>query len=164
MRGITRLSWQQWKNCLTSNWCLWLDPHNLKDLNIPSNVKVLVNIPKEHAMNILKYSRFMVLPLRGSEVPCGHVTLVAAMHLGKGFVITNSLGVSDYVIDDYNAVTCKAFSPNALAEAIGTLWNKHKKCQQLGENGRQFAQKHCSEESARQQLQHLLSEKKVLSS
>ena len=139
-------------------------PHNLKSLNIPSNVKVLVNIPKENAMNILKYSRFMVLPLRGSEVPCGHVTLVAAMHLGNGFIITNSRGVSDYAVNDYNAVTCEAFAPDALAEAICTLWNDPNRCQQLGENGRHFAQKHCSEESARQQLQHLLSEKKVLSS
>ena len=32
-------------------------------------------------MSVLLHSRFMVLPLLTSDVPCGHVTLVAAMHL-----------------------------------------------------------------------------------
>ncbi len=139
-------------------------PHNLKTLNIPSNVRVLVNIPKPHAMNILKHSRFMILPLRGSEVPCGHVTLVAAMHLSKGFIVTNSSGVSDYVINDYNAITCEAFESKALAEKIQALWQDPNKCQQLGDNGKQFAEKNCSESSAREHLQRLLLEKEVLSS
>ena len=139
-------------------------PNNLKNLSIPSNVKVLVNLPATHTMNILKHSRFMVLPLVGAEVPCGHVTLVAAMHLGKAFVITNSRGVSDYVFDDYNALTCKPFRSDDLAEAICALWNDPRKCQQLGENGRQFAEKHCSEESAQQSLQELLLKRKLLPS
>lgn len=135
-------------------------PHNLKGLDIPPNVKVLTDIPNSQAMNILKYSRFMVLPLCGTEVPCGHVTLVAAMHLAKGFIITNSLGVSDYVIHNYNAITCEAFSAEALGNAIQTLWNDVDQCRQLGENGRRFASQFCSEESALQRLQDLLHETK----
>lgn len=134
-------------------------PNNLKKLNIPPNVKVLVNIPKEHCMNIIKYSRFMVLPLKGSQVPCGHVTLVAAMHLGKGFIITNSSGVSDYVVNDYNAITCEPFAPEILAESIRDLWNDPDKCQELGENGKEFAQKYCSEDYAYQYLHNLLLKK-----
>jgi glycosyltransferase involved in cell wall biosynthesis len=137
-------------------------PHNLKNLNIPSNVKVLINIPQPHAMNIIKHSRFMVLPLTGSKVSCGHVTLVAAMHLGKGFIITSSSGVSDYVIHDYNAITCEAFSADAFADAISTLWKNPDKCQQLGENGLRFAEEHCSEASAREHLRNLLVERKLL--
>jgi glycosyltransferase involved in cell wall biosynthesis len=137
-------------------------PHNLKKLQIPANVKVLVNIPKTHAMNILKHSRFMVLPLRGSEVPCGHVTLVAAMHLGKAFIITNSSGVSDYVLDDHNALTCEPFAPDALADTIQTLWNNPAKSQQLGENAQQFAETYCSEDSAREYCKQLLLDRKLL--
>jgi len=137
-------------------------PSNLKNLSIPPNVKVMVNIDEAHAMNILKYSRFMVLPLKGSEVPCGHVTLVAAMHLGKAFVITNSSGVSDYVFHNYNGVTCEPFAPDALAEAIRTLWNDAARCQQLGKNGRQFAEEHCSEELGPKHLQHLLFRENLL--
>ncbi|MGB8699571.1 MAG: glycosyltransferase family 4 protein [Thermosynechococcaceae cyanobacterium] len=131
-------------------------PDNLKNLSVPSNVKVFVNLPMDRAMNILQYSRFMVLPLKGSKIPCGHVTLVAAMHLGKAFVITNSQGVSDYAFHDTNAITCEPFNPDALSVAIRTLWSDPQKCQRLGENGQQFAQQNCSEESSRLQLQQLL--------
>ncbi len=131
-------------------------PHNLKNLDIPANVKVRVNIPKPHATNILEHSRFMVLPLSGSEVPCGHVTLVAAMHLGKAFAITNSEGVSDYVFDGGNALTCEPFAPDSLAGKIRTLWSDPKACRELGANGKQFAAEYCSEASARKHLQNML--------
>ncbi len=45
-------------------------------------------------------------------MPCGHVTLVSAMHLGKAFVISNSSGVKDYVQHGENAIVCEAFSPD----------------------------------------------------
>lgn len=131
-------------------------PKNLHQLKIPPNVKFMVNIPQEEAMNIIKYSRFMVLPLLGSEIPCGHVTLVAAMHLSKAFIITNSRGISDYVINDYNAVTCEAFQPAALADSIQTLWDDPDRCEYLGENGRQFAQTHCSEKPGVKYMQQLI--------
>jgi len=119
-------------------------PRNLRGLAIPPNVTPHVNVPLDHAMNILGHSRFMVLPLTGSEVPCGHVTLVAAMHLGKAFIITNSSGVSDYVIDGVNAISCEAFSAPALRDAIRELWENPSLCERLGENGRRFASEHCT--------------------
>ena len=131
-------------------------PENIKGLRIPPNLKVSVNIPQAQAMNILKYSRFMVLPLIGSEIPCGHVTLVAAMRFSKAFIITNSSGIADYVLDNYNAVTCEAFAPDALADAIRDLWNNPDRCRELGENGRQFAEKYCSEESGVRYLRQAL--------
>jgi hypothetical protein len=60
-----------------------LRPANVAGLKVPPNVRLHFNIPNGHANNILAYSRFMVLPLVGSDVPCGHVTLVAAMYLKK---------------------------------------------------------------------------------
>ena len=56
-------------------------PENLIGLDIPENVIVHRNLPLSATMNILGHSRLMALPLVGSDVPCGHVTLVAAMHL-----------------------------------------------------------------------------------
>ncbi len=131
-------------------------PHNLTNLKLPSNVKTFTNIPFSHAMNLLKYSRFTVIPLKNTEVPCGHVTLVAAMHLGKTFIITDSQGVSDYVCHGQNAITCKALDPNAMATAIAELWNNPEKCAILGKQALQFAQDYCSEAKAIQRLQQLL--------
>ena len=119
-------------------------PHNLRGLALSPNVTPHVNVPLDHAMNILAHSRFMVLPLTGSEIPCGHVTLVAAMHLGKAFIITNSSGVSDYVIDGVNAISCEAFSPAALRDRIRELWENPSLCERLGDSGRHFAAEHCT--------------------
>ncbi|HLO50018.1 MAG TPA: glycosyltransferase family 4 protein [Kamptonema sp.] len=131
-------------------------PDNLEGLIVPKNVKVLINISPFHALNILKYSRFTVLPLKGSQAPCGHVTLVWTMQLGKAFIITNSQGISDYAIPNYNCLTCEPYNADALNEAIFTLWNDPERCQKLGENGCDFAGKYCTAEAAQEQLQHLL--------
>ncbi len=131
-------------------------PHNLANLELPSNVKTFTNIPFSHAMNLLKHSRFTVIPLKNTEVPCGHVTLVAAMHLGKTFIITNSQGVSDYVRPGQNAITCKALDPDEMAAAILELWNNPAKCETLSKQALQFAQDYCSETAAIQRLQQLL--------
>lgn len=138
-------------------------PHNLQGLDVPPNVRLHVAIPYPRAMNILQHSRFMVLPLKGSEVPCGHVTLVAAMHLGKTMIITNSAGVADYIHDDYNGVTAEAFSPDALAEAIEALWNDPDRIARLETNGRAFADENCTEDKAFGYVRDLLSARGLLS-
>ena len=108
-------------------------PNSLQGLDVPPNVTVHTNLPSGQAMNILVHSRFMVLPLLHSKVPCGHVTIVAAMHLGKAFVITDSEGVRDYVQDGHNAMTIPARSASALAEATERLWRSPALCKSLGE-------------------------------
>jgi glycosyltransferase involved in cell wall biosynthesis len=125
-----------------------LRPYNLKGLHVPPNVRTHSGIPYARAMNILQHARFMVLPLRGSEVPCGHVTLVAAMHLGKAMIITNSNGVADYIQHDVTGLTAPAFDPDALAAAIRELWDDPSRCARLGQNGRRFAQENCTEDRA----------------
>jgi glycosyltransferase involved in cell wall biosynthesis len=121
-------------------------PDSLRGLDIPANVTVHTNLPMGQTMNILMHSRFMVLPLLHSEVPCGHVTIVAAMHLGKAFIITDSEGVRDYVQDGYNAMTVPPHSTTALVEATQLLWSAPVLCKKLGENGRRFARQECTEE------------------
>lgn len=121
-------------------------PTNLKGLTLPPNVKTFVNAPLETSMNVLCYSRFMVLPLINSEVPCGHVTIVAAMHLGRAFIVTASRGVQDYAKEGKNALTVPAGSAAKLIEAIQKLWNNPSLCNELGSNGYDFASRECSEE------------------
>jgi glycosyltransferase involved in cell wall biosynthesis len=137
-------------------------PHNLHGLDVPPNVRLHVAIPYPRAMNILQHSRFMVLPLKGSEVPCGHVTLVAAMHLGKTMIITNSNGVADYIQDDVNGVTCEAFSPDALAGAIRALWNDRDRCRRLEETGQRFADENCTEDKAYSYVHNLFAARGLL--
>jgi glycosyltransferase involved in cell wall biosynthesis len=125
---------------------LVLRPENLRGLQLPPNVSAHTNISFGRAMNILLHSRFMALPLSAADVPCGHVTLVAAMHLGKAIIVTDSAGVSDYVRDGENAITVDVGSASSLASAIQRLWEDPELSRQLGENGRSFAAAECTDE------------------
>jgi glycosyltransferase involved in cell wall biosynthesis len=120
-------------------------PHNLKGIDLPKNVTTRVNITFNESMRILFHSRFMVLPLINSEIPCGHVTIVAAMHLGKAMVVTASNGVSDYVKNDENAITIPPSDVGALVSGIERLWKNQEVCARLGSEGKLLAAQHCSE-------------------
>ena len=120
-------------------------PENLRGLKLPPNVTFHANVPFEKAMSVLLHSRFMVLPLLRSDVPCGHVTLVAAMHLGKAFIITDSSGVRDYVRDGDNALTVTVGSTESLVSATKRLWHDQDLCTFLGKNGHRFASGKCTE-------------------
>jgi glycosyltransferase involved in cell wall biosynthesis len=131
-------------------------PESLVGLKVPPNVRVLVNAPFGEAMNILRHSEFTVLPLASSTVPCGHVTLVCAMHLAKTVVSTDSTGISDYVIPGFNGVLCEATSPDSLAQAINSLWMNSAETARLSENNRQFGAENCSETKMRSDLAKVL--------
>ncbi len=127
-------------------------PDNLQGLTVPPNVTIRTNIPFPDAINILNYSRFTVVPLIGSEVPCGHVTIVVAMQFGVAPIVTRSTGLDDYAIPDQTAVTYQAHNAADLARQIRRLWDDQALTQTLGANGRQFFADHCAEDVARSAL------------
>jgi len=131
-------------------------PHNVAGFTLPNNVALRTNIPSSDAINILANSRFMVLPLAGSVVPCGHVTLVNAMHLGKAFIATQSRGIDDYAVPEQNCRLIPAKDPKQMAAAIQDLWGQPKLCNWLGNQGRAFAETHCTEDRTKTYVKHLL--------
>jgi len=131
-------------------------PDSLLGLRLPVNCTKYTNLPLGKTMNVLFHSRFMVLPLIGSEVPCGHVTLVAAMHLGKTFVVTDSTGVCDYVCDSESALAVPAGSVESLVTATRRLWNDAELRTRLGRNGQRFARVECSEHRVAQHFRSFL--------
>jgi len=133
------------------------NPECVAGLDRPANVEVMSQVPLEQTMNILAHSRMMVLPLRDSTVPCGHVTLVSAMHLGKACVVTDSLGVSDYVQMGVNGLTTEACDSQALKSAIVRLYESEELCRRYGGAGAAFATEHCSEVNAAQYFEACLS-------
>jgi glycosyltransferase involved in cell wall biosynthesis len=136
-------------------------PENFAGLDVPENVTVHVNTPLDFAMNLLKCSRFMVLPLNSSEVPCGHVTIVAAMHLGKAMIVTASSGVDDYVLANENALVSPAKDVDAMSELIEKLWEDEDLCDRLGANGKAFALEKCSEQKITEHFQAYLDEIRI---
>jgi glycosyltransferase involved in cell wall biosynthesis len=138
-------------------------PNSLGGINPPPNVTVHINLSVEESMNILGYSRFMVLPLVNSVVPCGHVTIVAAMHLGKAMAATASIGVSDYVKHGENSLLVPPVDINSLALAIRDLWSDGELCARLGESGQRFALQECTEDRIADRFRRWLLEPEISS-
>lgn len=113
---------------------------------LPANVRLVHGVPLSHAMNILHHSTATLVPLRDAEVPCGHGSLVAAMHLGKAIAVTASSGIDDYVQHGVTGLTVPPDDAQAWRNAIGALLQNHKLRERLGRSGQAFAQGCCTEE------------------
>ena len=98
-------------------------------------------------MNVLQHSRFSIVPLRGAEVPCGHVTIVSAMHCGRATIVSASSGVTDYVEDGVTGLTVPVGDVLAMARAIERLWQDPAATRALGDAARTFAADHCGEDA-----------------
>jgi len=120
-------------------------PQSVAGLSMPDNVRLHTNIPISRVTNIVAFSRFMVLPLRDSEVPCGHVTLVSAMYLGKAILCTASSGVGDYVQERVTGRMVPPRDPAAMAALIREMFEDGARTASLGDAGRTFAYAHCGE-------------------
>lgn len=126
---------------------------SLQGLTVPNNVKVYSNISLSNAHNILAHSAFMVLPLRDAKVPCGHVTIVSGMFFKKAILVTNSLGVHDYIRDNETGLFFEPKNPDDLAYKIEALWDNQSNVdgpntKALSEAGFAFAIKNCTEKTA----------------
>lgn len=120
-------------------------PANLEGLDVPGNVRTLTNIPFADAMAIIRDARAMVLPLKTTETPCGHVTIVGAFYLGTPVVVTASTGIEDYVTDDETGLVTQTGSADAMGSAIDRLWSDPALATRLGAAGQAFANAHCTE-------------------
>lgn len=122
-------------------------PHNLAGLHTPTNVRTLTNTSADVAWNILAGSRVAVIPLLNRDVPCGHVSMVAAMYHAKPIVATDSRGVTDYVRNDENALLCPPGDPDALADRIRRLLADPLLSERLGKAGERFVYGACTEQN-----------------
>ena len=117
-------------------------------VRVPSNVEIRFNVPLRQVHNIIAHCRFMVLPLAGSHVPCGHVTIVSAMHHGKAVVATQSDGITDYIKDNINGRMVTPKNSDGLAGQISALYKDSTETLRLGAAGKKFANSFCLEKNA----------------
>ena len=67
---------------LRSGWSSLAPQRRLEGIEIPANVEVKVNDSTAPGDERSAAQPFLDRALRGAEVPCGHVTIVSAMHCG----------------------------------------------------------------------------------
>jgi glycosyltransferase involved in cell wall biosynthesis len=120
-------------------------PANVVGLDLPSNVSLRTNIPLADVWNVIAHAKLMVLPLRDTEVPCGHGTLIAAMQLETPSIVTESAAMIDYVSDETTGLITPPGDPDAMARTIERLWDDEALARRLALNARAFATEECSE-------------------
>lgn len=119
-------------------------PYNLDAMDIPKNVRLFFDIPVEEAMNILKNSQFMALPLEGADTSCGHITLVSAMFCRKAIVATRSFGIADYFPKNYESPQIAAGDVDGWRKALRVMAQDVDRRERCADTGEAFASSHCS--------------------
>ncbi len=120
-------------------------PHNFDGLDIPANLTVLFDLPLEQAWSIVWDAKAALIPLRSRETPCGLVTLVGGMHLGKAQIVTEAAGVSEYVQNGETGILVPAGDADAMAGAVRRLGGDPALSARLGAAAKAYAGAHCSE-------------------
>jgi glycosyltransferase involved in cell wall biosynthesis len=123
-------------------------PYNLNGVDIPKNVKVYCNILRDQALNILRHSQFMVLPLESGEASCGHITLVSAMFHHKAILATQSSGIADYFPAGYDAPALPPRDVNAWVEALRALASDPERLERCAAACEEFGLLYCTHDAA----------------
>ncbi len=119
----------------------------LDGCQIPDNVEVHCNIPITSANNILRGSKFAIVPLNGPNVACGHVTIVNAMHCTKAVIVSDSAGIADYVENGITGLRVPVHDDVAMSQAIERLWSDTALSTNLAAAAKTFAEQFCSEDA-----------------
>lgn len=122
-------------------------PHNITGQSVPKNVTIFYNLDHQKAWSLVAHAEAALLPLRNTETPNGHVTLVGTMHLGKAQIVTASRGLADYVSNYETAILVPPQNPAAFCDAIRELQRSPSLAQAIGAKARIFAQDHCNEQN-----------------
>jgi len=121
--------------------------HNFEGLSPPQNLRVEIELPFDQAWALVYHAEAALIPLRSRETPCGLVTLVGGMHLGKAQIVTAAAGVLDYVKHDHSGLLTPPGDAAAMAAALKRLQSDPALTSRLGENAHAFASAHCSEDA-----------------
>lgn len=99
-------------------------PYSVTGIDFPDNVDVHFNLPPAVTWRLAVDSLGMVLPLRSRETMCGHITFVAGQLLGIPMVVTDTLGLQDYITPEtvFRAVPAK--DADALSGAVADLFTQ----------------------------------------
>lgn len=119
-------------------------PYSMAGIDLPDNVTLHVNLPSDQTWRLAVDSIGMVLPLRSRDTACGHITFVAAQLLGVPLVVTDCLGLSDYITPEtvFRAVPPK--DVDALTDATEALFEQQDRAQAIATYAQAEAQREYS--------------------
>lgn len=120
-------------------------PSSIQGLSPPPNLEVRFNLPFEQAWALVWHSEAAIIPLISRETPCGLVTFVGGMHLGKAQIVTDAAGAADYIAHNETGLLVPAGDLRALTDAIEILARDRALAERLGSAAKAYAASCCSE-------------------
>ena len=131
--------------CPESKFVVIARPANFAGLSPPENLDVRFNLPFDEAWGIVGHAAVAIIPLRNRKTPCGLVSLIGAMHLGKAQIVTQAAGVRDYIQNGETGLLTAPGDAEAMAAALHRLQGDEALTRRIGENASAYAAAHCGE-------------------
>ena len=108
-----------------------------KSFPVMKNVTVLTDVKREEYLNILSRAKGVILPLKPTIRSTGQASFLEAMAYGKPVIVSDVVGVRDYLQHEKNALLCPSENYLRLRELIVRLAEDtalHKRLAQAGFN------------------------------
>ena len=100
---------------------------------VPSNVQLYCDIPREEYIALLKNAAFTVLPLHDWLRSTGQVVLLEGYAFGKPTVATRCIGMTDYVVEGKTGFLVEPYNSEAMRLAVEGMIASDENRQQMGE-------------------------------
>ncbi len=127
----------------------------IRDLEIPVNVEVHLDIPRNVYLGFLERAAVVVIPLIETIRSTGQASFLEAMAYGKPVIVTDVVGARDYIIDGQNGLTYRPGDQEDLRRKIVVLMQDDALRRKLAQAGLQsIATRFNRNEYAREFLAH----------
>ena len=131
-------------------------PRALAGLTPPSNVEILEGITPDEIHVMMQQARVNVIPMNLGGIVAGTVTIAQTLRLGRAPVITNRIGIHDYVRHEETGLLVEPFDVGDMGGALERMWEDHDLRNRLNTNASDFAMRNCTDEAAGASLRTLL--------
>jgi glycosyltransferase involved in cell wall biosynthesis len=118
------------------------DQYHAQGLQLPPNVQLMVDIPYEQYLKLLKEAYFVVVPLIKLVKSTGQVVILEAMGLGKPVIATETIGTVDYLQHGVNGLMVPVGDHEALRASIENLLSDRDLYERLSLNGLETVRKY----------------------
>ena len=108
------------------------DPAQLGGIIPGPNVTVKYNTGRDETIQLIHEATMHCIPLYDTQFSAGQTVLLRAMACGKATVISNTIGVKDYLKEGETAISVPPSDVLALRNALVALWNDPERRRRIG--------------------------------
>ena len=103
--------------------------------NLPKNVTVLQDVPKEEFNGYLKNAKIVVIPLKEETGSSGQMVALSAMSLKRPVIYSDVSSIAQYFTNGKTGIAYETGNKKDLERKIAMLLNDADKAREIAENG-----------------------------